>query len=183
MILLSIDCVPPKDSRVKVYMRTPGTSFDHVLSIMTLGGHKEIGGRADRGAEGALVYSAGSGERISPRPKSFLTTATTQPVFLYFDIKPGSKVPDVKGYIPVRHYAKTDSVVADGLCDFLKKRGRGRYAEAYQSMLRGRASDGKINTRPGVQTFISFSFPKKGGLSLSSYMNPSGLSHAPGCAV
>ncbi|KAH8890664.1 aromatic prenyltransferase [Thozetella sp. PMI_491] len=172
MILLAIDCVAPKDSRVKVYMRTPRTSFNSVMAIMTLGGRKAVS-LAQRQELKELWYtSLGLDDDFSAADELPFNGHYTAGVPFYFDIKPGSMTPEIKGYIPVRHYAKSDAIAADGLCDFLESRGRGEYTSAYQAMLRGFASDEILATRAGVQTFISFSFKRGDGLALSSYLSP-----------
>lgn len=173
MILLGIDCVEPTKSRVKVYMRTPGTSFNHLTAIMALGGRRKIHAKAL--AELRELWSAtlGLDENFSSSAELPFNSHETSGLLFYFDVKPGGSVPDVKGYIPVRHYGKNDQGIASGLTTFLAKRGQGWFVEGYMSMLLAAFGEqANLGGSKGLHTYISFSFQKQGDLALTSYLSP-----------
>jgi len=172
MLILGIDCVEPIKSRVKVYMRTPGTSLAHVAAIMSLGGRKKLSPEALQDMKELWGATLGLDESFSSSAELPANSHYTSGVLFYFDIKPGCSVPGVKVYIPVRHYGKDDGSIASGLTTFLEKRGRGRFSKKYMSMLRGFAEQPAIESGNGLHTYISFSFQKQGELTLTSYLSP-----------
>ena len=89
----------------------------------------------------------------------------------YFDIAPGSPLPDIKFYLPTRRYGKDDLSIAQGLTKWMGDRGRGQYKEGYMRVLESLASHRTLEERVGLQTYISCCF-QKGTLSMTSYMNP-----------
>jgi hypothetical protein len=49
----------------------------------------------------------------------------------YFGIAPNSTLPDVKLYIPVIRYAKTDGAMASGLGQYLRLKQRDQYHDGF----------------------------------------------------
>lgn len=111
-------------------------------------------------------------------PQDFSTTAElahkdhqTSGMCYYFDIGPGAALPDIKFYIPVRHYSQSDLQIARGLSEFLLARGRGSFVEGYIHVLEALGSHSSLSSSCGIQTYISVSFGTD-GLSMTSYLSP-----------
>ena len=163
MLILGIDCVAPTKSRVNFYMRTPSTSFDHIAVIMSLGGRRKMNPEALAELEELWRAILGLHENFSSSAELPKDLHCTSGVLFYFDIKPGCSTPDVKVYIPVRHYGKNDGSIASGLTIFLQERGRGRFLKQYTSMLRGFAEQQVLDSRTGLYTYISVGFQEEDG--------------------
>ena len=173
--MLGIDCVNPAESRLKVYVRSPRTSFEFVRNVMTLGGRRGVQGEFDDvAAQFHDLWNLTLGldpEAPADRdlPKHKHVTAGT---CFYFDVGPQSTVPDVKAYIPVRHYACSDRQVALGLTRFLAKHGRAGYARKYMQTVESLAvKPGAVDAATGVQTYISCAY-KSGYVCMTSYLSP-----------
>ncbi len=70
---------------------------------------------------------------------------STSGTCFYFNVAPKSVVPDVKAYIPVKHYAPSDTRIMRGLVQFLEGQGSGSYAQGYMRVVEGMAT----NQSPG----------------------------------
>lgn len=183
--MLAIDCVEPSKSRVKLYVQTPHTTFDSVRAIMTMGG-------AIKGLEGVLadledlIQLAAGVERGYPSSRELpaspgyapaaLANFKDLPILLsgylyYFDVAPGSSVPDIKFYIPIRRYGRDDLQIARGIMQWMEARGRGRFNDNYMRILQSLSTHRTLESAIGVQTYISCAF-QKGDLSITTYMGP-----------
>lgn len=158
--MLAIDCVKPSESRLKLYVQTPHTSFNSVRRIMTMGG--KIKG-VEKGLEELeelikLVLSLPSDFPSAadlPATQGYAVSHFTEDQHLvegymyYFDIAPGSSLPDIKFYLPTRRYGKDDRSIAHGLTQWMKDRGRGQYTEGYMRVLESLATHRTLEERVG----------------------------------
>ena len=137
--MLSIDCVSPASSRMKLYLRSPSTSFSSVRANMTLDGKLEQPNLEKGIFEleklwNLVLPAVQSGDSDTELPHKAHRTAGT---LYYYDIGPGQLVPIPRLYIPVRHYGRNDTVIAEGLISYLKTREQdemtGRYLNVLQS--------------------------------------------------
>ncbi|PQE07994.1 dimethylallyl tryptophan synthase protein [Rutstroemia sp. NJR-2017a BVV2] len=169
--MIGIDCVSPSKSRLKVYVRSPRTSFNFVRNVMTLGGLRS---GLDDGLDQfddlwKLTLGLESNySRDEDLPNRHHTTSGT---CFYFDVAPKSSVPDVKAYIPVRHYARSDRQVGKGLTRFLEKHGRAHFAQGYSNVVESLATTAGTDATTGVQTYISCAY-QQGQISMTSYLSP-----------
>ena len=178
--MLAIDCVKPSKSRMKLYFQTPHTSFDSVRTIMTLGGQIQGVEIALEELQELIKLIAGldkdfpSSQELPTRASTAVDHFTGLPLLVsgylyYFDIAPGSSMPDIKFYIPTRQYGENDLQIARGLIDFMGTRGRGQYAKNYMRVLEGLATHRPLEAAAGLQTYISCTF-QKGSLSITTYL-------------
>ncbi|KAH7183657.1 tryptophan dimethylallyltransferase-domain-containing protein [Fusarium flagelliforme] len=172
MIILGIDCVAPEKSRIKVYMRTPSTSINHIISILSLGGRRPLSQVSIDEIRDLWRATLSLNDTMSDDEDLPSLNHETSGMLFYFDIKPSSKLPDVKGYIPVRHYGKTDLSIANGLIGFLERHNRAKYKDRYIQMLEGISQQADILSSRGIHTYISFGIGKDGHLQLTSYFSP-----------
>lgn len=174
---LAIDCVIPSKSRLKLYLRSPHTSFDSVTSILTFNGTlKTFSSTALADLHSLWHLLLSLPENYPTAHELPLKTGYPHPTtgILYnFDIQPGNFLPQSKVYIPVKHYAESDLAAAQGLATFLQSRKRGsgvvEYSENFLRMLSATWNHRNLNSTRGVQTYVSCTV-KNGSLSLTSYL-------------
>ncbi|KAF5627299.1 tryptophan dimethylallyltransferase [Fusarium tjaetaba] len=171
--MLAIDLVEPGASRLKIYARSDQTSFRFARDVMTVGGLR-IG--MDKSLEKffdlwkralGLNHDALPGDEL---PK--VDHLTSGAVF-NFDVAPKSSIPDVKAYIPVRHYADNDLQAAVGLIGYLEEHGNGYgvYSQSYLRALDMLAPPGQLDQATGVQTYFAVAC-QGDDLAFTSYLNP-----------
>ena len=181
--IFAIDCIAPACSRFKVYMRTQSTSFQSVREIMTLGGMfanpaVSLNSLEELKELWNLVLSSGEDATVIEDAWLPQKSHPTAGILYYFDITQGQALPGVKMYIPVRHYAQSDSAVIEGLQRYFESRSRfqtvQRYSDALKSILRlssasDVSNDGAYHRE--LQTYLGCSI-SEGRLKLTSYLSP-----------
>ena len=137
--MLSIDCVSPAASRIKVYLRSQSTSFNSIRVNMTLDGALKHQGFDEGIAKLEQLWE------LVLRPARYASAEEELPykahrtagILYYYEIRPAALTPIPRIYIPVRHYGANDAAVADGLLHYLKGRGQdetaGHYLRALQT--------------------------------------------------
>ncbi|KAJ5704044.1 aromatic prenyltransferase [Penicillium malachiteum] len=169
--MVGIDCIDPGQSRLKIYARAQETSYSFVRNAMTLGGRR-------KGLDGVIgelnelwkstLGLAPDEPQERPLPKSSHHTSGT---LFYFDVAPKSPLPDVKTYIPVRHYAESDLTSALSLLNFIEKRNISDHTQACMRCLQELATPDGLGSTTGVQTYITVAF-EGDNLSITSHLNP-----------
>lgn len=139
--LVGFDCVAPVKSRLKVYLRTRMTSFNHVVDVLTLGGTLSIDKKEEfkrsisslKALWNLVLDLQPETSSSQPLPEN---SERTGGLLFYFEMCPGSYVLQPKVYIPVRHSGKNDETVAKGFGQFLRSQGKGfRLAVSYEDAL------------------------------------------------
>lgn len=171
--IFAIDCVAPTKSRLKIYMRSPSTSFDSVRDVMTLGGVLDDSNLDDGLKELQRLWTLvlSQGQEFSTAEHLQQKDHRTAGILYYFDIKQGKAFPGVKVYIPVRHYGQNDLAIAEGLSVYLKSRGQGPLACKYIEALKSISPASALRSRCGIQTYLGCSVVG-GELKLTSYVAP-----------
>ncbi|KAF6834478.1 dimethylallyl tryptophan synthase [Colletotrichum plurivorum] len=169
--MLGIDCVSPAESRIKIYSRSRATSFELVRRVMSVGGLREGVAEAEEELRRLWGLVLGLEEGFAAEGELRGNAHETAGVLFYFDVAAKAALPDVKVYIPVRHYAKSDGAAAEGLVAYLEGQGRGGYARQYLEMIEMLATKEGAGGASGVQTYISCAY-KKGKLVITSYLTP-----------
>lgn len=173
------DCCDRSASRFKFYVRPNNTSFDFIVSIMTLGGKNSVPQQTiDRlhevwyainglepsyptSAELPALYEGANGKgAVLPHGVSF-----------YFDIHPKHALPDLKLQLDASKHAKSDLAAAEAVSRYFIRHGRADGARAYMNMLQGIVSKEEMRTRRGLLAFFSFAF-KQDEIDITSYFNP-----------
>lgn len=170
--MLGIDCVSPAESRIKIYSRSRATSFNLVRRVMSIGGLRE--GIADAEEELRRLWGLVLGLEEAFAAEAELEgndAHETAGVLFYFDVAAKAALSDVKVYIPVRHYARSDRAAAEGLVAYLESQGRAGYGRQYLEMIEMLATRNGASGSAGVQTYISCAH-KKGKLVVTSYLTP-----------
>ena len=188
--VLAIDCVKPSQARIQIYAHSFYNSFDKVRDVYTLGGG--LKGETTKKAVEALkqlwtlLFGISEENTVLPHidhPRSCIVYG--------FEIIPGSRVPEIKVYLPLWHYMETDAKVAAALSGYFGKRGWGKVAMSYSddlaamlyvmvliSCLRSltntsyRSPDQDFDGSSGTHTYLSFAYSKKTGLCMTMYYTP-----------
>jgi len=190
-IMLAVDDRDVAEARIKWYFATARTSLAWARDIMTLGGRiteAHLPHLAAQLDDLAVLIKAVTGvpadhpdeadlppaPRFDPAAGEGNYVALPIPVAGYqvhFNIAPGSEVPGVKLYIPMRRYLRDDLSVARGLVRCMEARGRGQYAQQYLDMLEGLLPPDKhLDGVNGLQSYISCIFKKNGDLEITTYL-------------
>jgi DMATS type aromatic prenyltransferase len=131
--MLAIDLVQPAASRVKIYFRSQATDFPSVARIMTCNvQYRDIacsrGAKSLRGLWKLLFDHNDEG----PLPEVAHRTAG---VLYYADFRLGDNAPNIKIYIPLRHYASSDASILNGLTTYLERDGHSQFIDQYRCIL------------------------------------------------
>ena len=184
--IFSIDCCDPTTSRFKVYVRNQQTNFQTVCDMFTLGGrlnhaetNKELSTLRD------VWFSVLGLPHTFPvdaelRPSSLSSeNHRTSGVLYYFALRHGEALPEPKVYIPVRHYAKSDRQIAQGLTTLFQRYGWTDLARNYVGNLESIFTHRPLESGRGIHTYVCFSL-KNGVVTIEPYFNPEIFSQAAG---
>ncbi|KAI4122673.1 MAG: hypothetical protein LQ347_006426 [Umbilicaria vellea] len=173
IVSLAVDCVDPSKSRLRIYVRSSSTSWDHVCAILSMSGrlsNLDAGNtRSNLRELWRLVLSLD--KHFSPSEDLPETEHQTGGVLYNFDIKPNNARPEAKLYIPAKHYAKNDLAAAEGLTTYLEGQGRARFVANYMRALEGVCTHRALESGRGLQTYIGCGLERE-SLSLTSYIAP-----------
>ncbi|KAI8725414.1 hypothetical protein NCS52_00112400 [Fusarium sp. LHS14.1] len=145
--MFSLDLVKEDESKLEVYFRDRRTNFEAVKETMFLGGRLqepgfEVGVRKLRRLWDALLGTQGVPENITLPYKNHRTAG----VLYHFGFGMELQTPNIRVYIPVRHYGETDQQVLNALTGFMSEEAgehgsltflesTARYSECLQSTL------------------------------------------------
>jgi DMATS type aromatic prenyltransferase len=170
---VAVDCVEPHLSRLKVYARSPDTSFETVRKIFALG-YPSCSSQMEQDLQKLhelwiLVLQQESEAGIEAT-LPFIDHQTAG-ILYNFDIKLGSNLPIPKVYMPVKHYSTSDFASARGLASFLRNAERDDFMGGYMRVLEEFHQYRSLEKSRGLQTYISCGF-KRGIPSITSYLGP-----------
>lgn len=182
---LGVDCIHPSRARLRLYIRSPHTSFEKVSDVLTLNGKLPT-----LRSETALMKFRKLWCLVLSLPPEFPAGAElpkadheTGGVLYSFDVKPGNLLPEAKVYIPAKHYAENDGKAFQGLKSFLEEEGKAQCVEGFGRALqsvesrpwRGNGdewdSDEEWKERRGMQTYVGIGF-EGDDLALTTYVAP-----------
>ncbi|KAE8375421.1 aromatic prenyltransferase [Aspergillus bertholletiae] len=181
-LVLAIDCVSPQKSRTKFYTETTMTTFTSVINVMTLGGQIPLTQSSTHELWALFRAVLGLDDKFSqdeqlPVQNPF-QPSRAHPVdyynglLYYVNLTPQGQIPDVKLYLPVIRYGRSDADITRGLQQFMISRRRGQYVDGFQRAIETISQRQKAGNSHRIQTYIACAFDKSGSLSLTSYLNP-----------
>ncbi|ORY13910.1 aromatic prenyltransferase [Clohesyomyces aquaticus] len=168
--MIGIDCIPATEARIKIYIRSPETSFDSVLKMMMLPGK----GRSDERVSSLrdLWQSVlGLEDHFDGTHSLPSNSHRTSGIIYHYDLRLSSTSPKVKLYIPVKHYGGTDFKAAEGFSKWLHRNGYKLQASSYLEAVQHLCKHRTLQDGLGFQTYISASLGP-GGLSVTAYFCP-----------
>ncbi|TDZ38114.1 Xanthone prenyltransferase A [Colletotrichum trifolii] len=183
---LGIDVVRPADARLKLCCAEARTSFENVMSVLTMGGRINIEPELVEQTWGLMkaVCDLPAGfPRSQDLPKALKYNASIDGIdtaglrgtfYYYFDIGIGrEELPDIKFYIPVCHYGADDEAIASATANWMRNHGRGQYVDAYRDTLRAIITHRSLGESRGAHMWLSMMI-RRGKLQVTSYIAPEG---------
>jgi DMATS type aromatic prenyltransferase len=129
--MLAIDCIDPEKARIKIYIRSPRTSFNDVLQKLCLGGRlRRLSNSSIDALRTLWRLTLSLDDAVSDADPLPSCTHRTAGIIYHFDLRIGESLPTCKVYIPVKHYGQDDRKVAAGFQRFL---------ESYDMKLQGKS--------------------------------------------
>ncbi|KZF23924.1 aromatic prenyltransferase [Xylona heveae TC161] len=169
--ILAIDCVDPVQSRIKIYIRSPRTSFDSAVDMLTMKGKLDpISDIASLKELWCNIFGIDdqSFDASNSLPEKGHRTSG---LLYYLEIKASCPSPKTKVYLPVRHYAQDDEQVARGLSAFLEKRGKGLSNGSYYEGVSRLCKHRNLGDGLGFHTYVTCAVDGD-SLAVTSYLNP-----------
>ncbi len=168
---LAIDCVPLSKSRLKIYGRSPLTSFDSVRRYMTMGGKLSHSQNVWRQLRDLWCLLLGLDEAFPTTEEMPFNGHLTAGMMYNYDVQAGNAFPEPKLYINTKHYGQNDLDIAQGLTAFMEKHGRADFTSNYRRAVDGFCTYRNLDRECGLQTYISCAV-QNDCLSLTSYLSP-----------
>ena len=186
---VGVDCIHSSRARLRLYIRSPGTSFQNVVDVLTLEGVLSTLRSAKAFKKFRKLW-----QNLLSLPPDFPTINElsnpghqTGGILYSFDVKPGNALPEAKIYVPVKHYAKNDWKAFQGLKSFLEEESKSQWVEGFERVLQSVGSRrwprdiaaseetamGSMEWKAerGMQTYVGVGF-EKDDLALTSYIAP-----------
>ncbi|KAG5914173.1 hypothetical protein E4U42_000654 [Claviceps africana] len=178
---LATDFVSPDKSRLKVYMRYPGHSFDEMWDFYTLGGRIPAP-EGDKALFRDLMVLTGPGsDAAGGRSEDYTvnsdldyTNFRRKMSCIYFSLSAKNSTPASKMGIYPANFAASDGVIARGLDTWLQKYNWPLPERSIEEQLKSVFTHRSLEEKTGLFTFISVGRkedPKK-DLSLQLYLAP-----------
>ena len=168
---LAIDCVPAMESRLKIYARSPLTSFDSVRAYMTLGGKLSYSDTVWKQLRTLFFLILGLDEAFPLTEDLPFTEHVTGGMMYNYDIKANNAMPEPKLYINTRHYGRNDLEIVQGLAKFMKIHDRAEFVSNYRRAIEGFCTYRALEQECGLQTYVSCAL-QNDSVFLTSYLSP-----------
>ncbi|KAI0191914.1 aromatic prenyltransferase [Astrocystis sublimbata] len=180
--MFAIDLIQSMDPRFKIYFRNRSTSFQSIKDTICLG-HRISDPNIELGLQRLrLLYRSlfGIGEEASDDDQLFDVDHPTAGILYNVDIRRGTRQPNIKVYLPVRHYAPSEDGILSALESHMSRVGRGpsasMYMAQYTDAIRTLFAPGSTTLRRGLHTYIACSIEPGAEFRVVSYLNPYQLS-------
>lgn len=170
--VFSLDLLDWPKSRNKIYYRTRITTFSSVVDCLTLGGRLNSSVPKDGLDSLQRLWDAVLGVDSScgdPLPEIKNETAG---ILYNLAFSPNEDIMATKVYIPIRHYAKSDSSALEGLRQFLRDEARTKYLNVFNEAIESLFDTESLDEGCGVQTYLGAQVNPDGSLRVVSYINP-----------
>ncbi|KAF4457398.1 hypothetical protein F53441_671 [Fusarium austroafricanum] len=153
------------------FTRSTQTSFHFIRNVMTIGGLRTGLDQSLDNFSDLWKHTLSLDPNTSPESELPSVDHLISGMVFNFDVGLKSPIPDVKAYIPARHYAKNDLQAALGLLGYLEDHGRGYYSQPYLRALDVLAPPGSLYQSTGVQTYFAVAY-QADDLSLTTNFKP-----------
>ncbi|RYP64706.1 hypothetical protein DL771_008663 [Monosporascus sp. 5C6A] len=128
--MIGIDCVAPEaGARVKLYTRTESNAWDNIRHHVTLGGRRNdettLNGLEILGEIWNLLLdeSEDTADSSVSKPVNDPTNVWHTSIIYSWEVQPGKDLPDVKVYVPLWQYSRSNRAIAGNLEEVFRKQG------------------------------------------------------------
>lgn len=169
--MVSVDCIDPKESRIKVYIRHPSTSWDSIRTMFTMNGQIKVSTDDLEELSQFRRFIFGLGHDLCDTDELPKVEHSTAGTLYCFYAKEGDKLPTPKLYLAAKHYGRNDQSIANGLGQYFGQRNKGEYVDKYKSVLEQISNHRSLETQRGIHTYIACRCTDS-GLNVTSYLSP-----------
>lgn len=182
---LAVDNV--EGGRLKFYFQSPHRTFTSVREILTIGGRVQREGLEEQLLSLHDLLNAVTGQSPDfpedgepPIVEEDVTAdldTDGHPELMsgylyYFDIAPGATLPEIRFYVPIRRYCKSDLDLAQSLTTWMAANGRGAYCQQYLDLVHSLAEHREVSKDRGLQRYIACLLAKNGEIEVTTYLAP-----------
>lgn len=129
--ILSIDCLEPRQARVKVYIRAKYTSLEYMMDCLTLGGRLDMSGNEDALEDLKDFWQAFLADAPDRLPDE--APGRASPGF-YYTLGAGKPI-SPKVYVSPTYFCKNDTDVMGRLRNYFSTRRTDRQMDNYEAAL------------------------------------------------
>lgn len=178
--MIAFDCTT-QDPRMKVYLRSPNTSYASVQTILR---NFEEPGHIFNGLEELcelwkrVFCLEDNFDHCTQLPAQDHETAG---ILYYLEVRPNAEKITSKVYLPVKHYGTDDWKTTLALVRFFNSRHRiqSEIADQYLAALKAACTHRRLDQGRGMHTYIAATI-KNNSLDITSYLSPE-VYHANRC--
>ena len=172
--MVAIDCIAPLQSRVKIYLRSQETSWNQVLSILTMNGLIPLSHPAQRDLREIWHLVLSLPTDFDPNASLRHCNRLEAGTFYCFYARPGEERLRCKLYIPAKYYGRNDRAIASGLEKCFQKRGQEGFVQRYWRVMEEMCAHRELEESCGLHSYISCEPDEdgEGELSITSYFSP-----------
>ncbi|KAK1954611.1 aromatic prenyltransferase [Colletotrichum sublineola] len=163
--ILAIDCLAPKDARIKVYVRAKHTTFDYMMDCITLGGRLDMSGEAIDDLKDFWQAFLADAPDILPAD----APGRASPGF-YYTLGSGRQI-SPKVYISPNYFSKNDVDVLARLRQFFSSRRTDSMMDNYEQALEDIFGRKTLESRCGSHYYVGCAL-HKGQLRVVTYLSP-----------
>ncbi|KAK2018407.1 aromatic prenyltransferase [Colletotrichum eremochloae] len=163
--ILAIDCLAPKDARIKVYVRAKHTTFDYMMDCITLGGRLDMSGEAIDDLKDFWQAFLADAPDILPAD----APGRASPGF-YYTLGSGRQI-SPKVYISPNYFSKNDVDVLARLRQFFSSRRTDSMMDNYEQALEDIFERKTLESRCGSHYYVGCAL-HKGQLRVVTYLSP-----------
>lgn len=192
--MLAIDHLDPLKSRLKIYFRCRETTLQSVINVMSLGGRIK-NSKLHEGLDKFTRLWYGLFPTVLDSTEPLGSSGHRTAGILYnIEFRLGESAPVAKVYLPVRHYARSDQAVIQGLREFFEHYGQNTFMSKYEDTIQclmadtlsrdssevhlGPNVDSKlVGHLPRLHTYIGCAIRLEGSLRVVSYFKPKVSDH------
>ncbi|RWA13018.1 hypothetical protein EKO27_g2086 [Xylaria grammica] len=170
---LATDFVRPEKTRLKVYLRTAGGTFDEIWDFYTLGGR--IAGLDEDRDKIRELFELTSGTGPKKRGVWPSVHVSSRATTLYFSLSADSSYPAPKINIYPANFAADDESIIRGVDVWLRKHGMNDGGVSMEERLKNVFTHRELGQKTGIVTFIGIGRkggPSKKDLSMQIYLAP-----------
>ncbi|KAH9918661.1 tryptophan dimethylallyltransferase-domain-containing protein [Fomitopsis serialis] len=172
--IVAVDCVPSRENRLKVYVRTSRASFSNLRHHMTLGGTQET-----RTTSSALKMASAFWKLLfsnlpdgdEPDVAQERLRHPTSGLLFYFELRGDSTIPLPKVYIPVRHLCPDDECIVRAVEMTYAMIGLEDAKQQYGNFVRGSFTHRPLSVHAGIHTYVAFA-AKPDKAEITTYFSP-----------